>query len=464
MPVLIQNFRCAQMPELKIIGVSSTTQASVKYLVLASQVIGFSTGKSSRSALSVLHNFIQSTPAMSQGGDLATAFQKGETNAMIYTHHIHNGVHPSYFFTIEGVEETLRSLPNQLEDAHQRFRELFDAFRTSASSTFNLDTANEGQPAEYDDDLNEGRDLDIVPKIVDREWCYRFALQSEREKSELKLQVKDAELEIVKTKYDANKKVSTAELKAKDAEMEKERAKHEADRMRWEMEKLQSKMSRVRENRRPESGKDRHDTESDEEGVPTGPVARKSDRPRKLKAKLSHFAQMRVVGWNNDLPGVNFFADLPDDVDAPEVCGELPTFPVGDLIARLVNGPSDECPDNKQFVMALHYKGRRASKQALLDSIIVKEAYGVEADGVQYLCLVLYKNNGRRMSTVANAFYDGGIVPRNAMPERILDPRTGGVHHISVFKVAGLTDDPVLTMLKKPNYTKWRWFNTKWGK
>ena len=418
--------------------------------------------KSRRAASAPMHAFFESKK-MENGGDLRTAMMKGPLTSTVYTHPLgpNGGGTASYFVSLEGVKLIMDELPNQDENARTMYRNLFEEFlgdQSKAAASIQLATPEQCAGQLDDDDMmNESKEVDIIPRVLDREWCYRFALQSEREKSELKLQVKDAELEIVKTKYDANKKVSTAELKAKDAEMEKERAKHEADRMRWEMEKLQSKMSRVRENRRPESAK--NDTESDEERVP---VARKSDKPRKLKVKLSHFAQICVFEWDNDHPGVNFFADLPDD--APGVFAEPPTFSVNELIARMVNGPSNESPDNKQFVMALHYKGRRASKQALLDSCTVKEAYGVEADGVQYLCLVLYKNNGRRMATVANAFYESGIVPRNVVPERIVDPRTGGFHHISVFKVAGMTDDPVMTMLKKPNYTKWRWFNTKWGK
>ena len=135
MSVVIRNFTCAQMPEMKIIG-ASTSRTSVKYFVHASRVVGLLTGKNARAALNAFHNFIESRPDMSQGGNLAAAFQKGETDAMMYTYYTHNGVHPSYFFTVEGVKETLRGFPNQLEDVHRRFCQLFQAFDENPASVF----------------------------------------------------------------------------------------------------------------------------------------------------------------------------------------------------------------------------------------------------------------------------------------------------------------------------------------
>ena len=367
---------------------------------------------------------------------------------------MHKGTHPSYFFTVEGVEETLRSLPNQVEDMRQKFRELFDAYRASASSTFNLDTSGEDQSVD-DEDAGEGQELDIIPKNIDRDWCYRFALQTERqkasvildaekEKSELKLQMKDAKLE-----------VKDAEMKAKIAEMETAAAKHATEKAQWELKCLQDK-TRMRETHRRDE--DQHRTESDEEGPM---AARKTDKLRKLKSKLSYFARMSTSDWDNELPGVNFFVELPDDGPVVEEFDDVPppVCPADKLIVRMVNG--HEKPDSKQFIMAIFYKGKRTSKQALINSFMVKEAYGVESDGLQFLCLILYVNNGRRMKDIASVLYNNGILPHNVTPEPI--PGSDEPHHISVFRVSAVTNDPVLTMLKKPSLTKWKWFNTKWG-
>ena len=453
MPVIVQNFRCSQVPELKIVGICNTP---VKHFPHATQIIGLLTGKSSRAASTALQNFIRDSeePKMRIGGDLATEYQNGSMDAMIYTHYMHKGTHPSYFFTVEGVEETLRSLPNQVEDMRQKFRELFDAYRASASSTFNLDTSGEDQSVD-DEDAGEGQELDIIPKNIDRDWCYRFALQTERqkasvildaekEKSELKLQMKDAKLE-----------VKDAEMKAKIAEMETAAAKHATEKAQWELKCLQDK-TRMRETHRRDE--DQHRTESDEEGPM---AARKTDKLRKLKSKLSYFARMSTSDWDNELPGVNFFVELPDDGPVVEEFDDVPppVCPADKLIVRMVNG--HEKPDSKQFIMALFYKGKRTSKLALIDSFMIKEAYGVESDGLQFLCLILYVNNGRRMKDIASVLYNNGILPHNVTPEPI--PGSDEPHHISVFRVSAVTNDPVLTMLKKPSLTKWKWFNTKWG-
>ena len=184
MPVVIQNFRCARIPELKIIGIGTNP---INYLAHATQVVGLLTRKSIRTASTALQNFIRDSEEarMRNGGDLETMYQSGDMDAMIYTH---SGTNPSYFFTIEGVEETLRSLPNQVEDTRQRFRELFEAYRASASSTFNLDMSNDELPLdEGDEDERDATGSDDLAALVPRSMLFDVRLQSYIKQTEAQL-------------------------------------------------------------------------------------------------------------------------------------------------------------------------------------------------------------------------------------------------------------------------------------
>ena len=177
MAFIVQKYRCAQSPELNIIGVGSSP---VKYLIHASQVVGTLTGKGTPSAsLHAMHAFFRSADGarMQNGGDIETAYRAGDMGAMVYTHYYHSGHNPSYFMTLDGVKETLRSLPNQIEDVGRKFRDLFDSFRDDAPSSFNLDTGDEGQTINCftDEEVQEPAEgIALVP----RSMLYDVRLQS----------------------------------------------------------------------------------------------------------------------------------------------------------------------------------------------------------------------------------------------------------------------------------------------
>jgi hypothetical protein len=95
--------------------------------------------------------------------------------------------------------------------------------------------------------------------------------------------------------------------------------------------------------------------------------------------------------------------------------------------------------------------------------VIVKEAYGVKANGLQYLCLVFYQKSSCAIKTVTSVLYRTGILPRTVVPELMVSGKKTDAsqqnlhHHVSVFKAGGKTDDPVLAMIKKPSLGKWSW-------
>lgn len=181
----------------------------------------------------------------------------------------------------------------------------------------------------------------------------------------------------------------------------------------------------------------------------------RSNRPTKLNCNESHFAQLCSVYWSNDQPEVNMFIRLPDDEggdDAPQQ--EAPSH----LRVRLARGIDPLYSSSARLcIMAFFYQGSRVRKQTLVRSSVVKEAYGVEVDGIQYLCLVLFHKNRCEMRAMPDLVYGNGLLPRGVVP--LFVPGSLQCHHISVFKKEVETDDPVLAMLKRPNPTKWKWFS-----
>jgi hypothetical protein len=87
----------------------------------------------------------------------------------------------------------------------------------------------------------------------------------------------------------------------------------------------------------------------------------------------------------------------------------------------------------------------------------IKEAYGVEGDdGVQYVCVVLFKRSGMPLSNASTLPYALGLLPTTVLAEKI----QGRGYHLAVYKAGLETDDPVLKMLKRPSPDKWFWHSS----
>ena len=186
MACIIQKFQCTQSPDLNIIGVGSNP---VKFLVRAPQVVGTLIGKDTPSAsLHAMHTFFRSAEGarMQIGGDIETAYRAGDMGAMVYTHYYYSGRNPSYFMTLDGVRETLRSLPNQIEPVAHKFRELLDSFSDGSSSSFNLDTRDVGETMDHDED-EEIHEPASGGALVPRSMLSDVRLQSYMKQTEAQL-------------------------------------------------------------------------------------------------------------------------------------------------------------------------------------------------------------------------------------------------------------------------------------
>ena len=179
--------------------------------------------------------------------------------------------------------------------------------------------------------------------------------------------------------------------------------------------------------------------------------------------KQTLFSKLCCVAHNNFDPYVDFFVDLPHDHEVRNEQQQI--FKRVPLVVRMAGDPNNGeisriCKDNKFHVLALAYKGDRLTRQQLHEAKVIREAHGVERNGLQFICLVLDHAHGRRIPSIGNALYDLKLLPSSITPERIEAQHPGDDwRHISVLKTRVVTNDPVLTELKAPNGSKWRWIS-----
>jgi hypothetical protein len=489
MSFIIQNFSCAQIHGLYIIGINS---APPKYFVHARQCVGFLTGKFRSGAGHAFHAFVKNS-GMRNGGDLMTAYQNGDTDAMIYTHYIHPGSNPSYFFTMEGVEELLLGLPGQVDAMNQKFRELYDAYRSSSSSTFNLDTNGSVDDVEDFDD-----DLGVVP--CSSAWKHQFqsftkyadlAIEAVREsaleKGKVEIERLKGELALEKMKNslyakDAEVQKEKEELAKKNDRINSERAAFEAEKAKWENERMlqgNAKVSRNDDGRRVDNSMyslnfdprtmgypgasgnfsqrfnqhgANHGIGQSSAGDPeqfNSAMAAATGKKQKRPVK-TFFSEIISTCLDNSAHGVNDFIDMPDDIGNPALCDTESPFP--NLIVHTANGILQQ-PGTRYHIIAFYHDGMRVSKHALRSLESAKEAYGVEIDGFHCLCIVLLKSYAYTFEHLAKIPYR--ILPRSSgigLTSLRVSPR-----HVSVLTSPATTDDPVIGMLKQPCARKWKW-------
>jgi hypothetical protein len=102
------------------------------------------------------------------------------------------------------------------------------------------------------------------------------------------------------------------------------------------------------------------------------------------------------------------------------------------------------------------YKGPTISERQLKKSDFIKEAYGVEVDGVHFVCVVLFKRFAQQISNATTLPYAFGLLPCTLMVDLI----PGRDYHLTLYKAGIRTDDPVLVMLKRPSNDKWCWHSS----
>jgi len=168
------------------------------------------------------------------------------------------------------------------------------------------------------------------------------------------------------------------------------------------------------------------------------------------------FALLMSTSWDNEGDaGVNSFSrltiyDNPDDVREP-----ITLMP--QLESRLLAGPSTAANDQNSNVtyrsFGICYRGPAISAKTLQKGHFIKEAYGVEVDGVHHVCFICFKRYGRYLDSISTAPYAFGVLPCTIVADMI----PGRDYQLAVYKTSIETDDPVLEALKRPSMDKWFW-------
>ena len=458
MSVKVNKFHCPQLPNLTIIGIEGSP---IDYFAHATQVIGILLNKQSRKSSTLAKNSFfnsQEGKQMRHGGEICAAFQRGPLDAMVYSYRLHSGGRggPSDFVSLSGIRKILDTLPNQDEDRKLKYRSLFEECLDHVQVGCKLEAATEEHCAEEDDEI-----MDEAEEIF-TESCFYQEMQvspfmlvvSEKKRLQDQLKFEQERTAVERTRLEHERKMH-------DLKIQNLRAEWEIERLRIERDDLIAKVARFSE--------DSHRAHPLRTDINENPPSF-SFKLCKLNSAVSHFCKLYSSQWNNNVHGVNYFADLQDDFPGNGNINEVNqgsgidqegfdpgssvVVRMAETVSGVVFGPG---PDGKHHCFAFRYKGNRITKQALDNAkIALKEAYGVESNGMQYLCVVLYKSHGRRMSTVATVPY---LLLSNSIILEPIETSDGRLHHITVFKTQVVTNDPLLAKLKEPCNHKWKWHN-----
>ena len=159
--------------------------------------------------------------------------------------------------------------------------------------------------------------------------------------------------------------------------------------------------------------------------------------------------------WPESVAGVNRWVDLESLDDDNEIIPSGPVAPISELKHTLPKARGDlGKPETKYHVVGFQYKGPRITLKALQDQAgLVKEAYGVEREGVQFMILVLKKERGVRADCCCMLPYRLRLIPQWIL-----------ITDVRLFKKqeTPFIDDPILDAIKAPAETetpKWIWYN-----
>ena len=185
-------------------------------------------------------------------------------------------------------------------------------------------------------------------------------------------------------------------------------------------------------------------------------MAKKADAMQH-EARVSIFCSLNSCTWPNSHPGVNRFVTLTDQGLDDSWRGNLDAYLAKHTGRRF---KADGRGDIKYHAFGFHYRGDPISPKHLEESGKIKEAYGVEHDGVQFVFLTLFRAHGCRRTMIPTLPYVLGLIPESVQVEAI----PGREFHFSVYKskMTG-TDDFILEHLKRPSDDKWHFAHSSVG-
>ena len=177
--------------------------------------------------------------------------------------------------------------------------------------------------------------------------------------------------------------------------------------------------------------------------------------PKKIHARDTMFAKQISDFWDNDDAGVNSFVKL-SDVGVPSSVVWEPITKMPELVVKLLSN-GQPVAGTKHRVFGFSYCGPSIiTETSLKKTDWIKEAYGVEEDGVQYVCIVLFNSASVLLSFVPTLPYMLGLLPSTIVAETV----AGRDYQLAVYRTGVSTDDPILRMLKRPSTAKWLWHSS----
>ena len=485
----VNRLHCEQLPGVAILGTGGWgTGMRREHLIHAHQFTGLlKRNMDRRSSSKVFHAFLASddgkTIRESDGGDLLNAMQNLPPRAlksMMYTYRLkkHGGGFSSVFVTLDGAKEIMNKLPFADETVKNRLKEVFAGY-LNPYSTGGLLSFVEATPEQcaqdgLDDDemtadanhdttttpaggswVSSGEDnggrsstttTAVIPQYMWRDLyestatqrVLRARLEAEMEKARAVSSVRTMEVEMAKKELTCFKESAAKDLQIAKLQMQLELAEAK-EKLRTEFE---------------QKGRPERDQQRDK-------VQRRVAGTLRMHARDTVFSRLVSVFWNNndknrgETTGVNNFIRLTTSSSNHGGRSQEEEEPMPRLLVNCekIAGVSENFL-HRSFGFC--YKGQPMISEETLQRSKqhIKEVYGVEGDdGVQYVCVVLFKCSGMQLSNASTLPYALGLLPTIVLAEKI----QGRGYHLAVYKAGIETDDPVLAMLKRPSPDKWFW-------
>jgi hypothetical protein len=461
----VVRLRCVQLPGVAILGISRPDKQT-EYVAHAMQFVGYLKGTADRRACSrVFHALLGSDSGRKlkeqDGGGLLTAVQNGELKQMMYSYHIvprGGGGSPSTFVTVEGMKEIMNVLPDADETIKHKLREVFFDYINHPLSggldSLSFADATPEQCARDDADevmeeittgaCSPGNESSMV--VTQKMWfdarLSSFESSAEKKVLEAQLQAKDYMLsasESMKIAEVAKERVEK-ELAQKELVHAKESASKDIQIARLQM---QMELAEEKAKLRAEFEAGRLERDEGRDKVRRLGLT-------KLNPKEVFFARLISTIWGNDIAGVNSFSKKMATHDS-NVLPPEPITVMPQLIAHSSGGSVGSFFMHRAFGFC--FRGSAISEETLQKFDYIKEAFGVEVGGIQFVCIVFFKSASRQRFLTSTLPYAVGLLPCTTMVEQI----PGRNYHLAVYNAGVATDDPVLEQLKKPSASKWFW-------
>jgi hypothetical protein len=464
---------CEQLTGVAILG-TGDSGASREYVVHAQQFVGLLKGNMDKRFCSKAFNaFIESEAGCrlkgDTGGDLVSALQNGSLEKMMYTHRLNpQGGLPSMFLTVKGIKEVMRCLPHVEEAEKSRLKDVFAHYLDQPGCrplTFLPATPEQCAKDDADEVIGEAFTEGCARSTVGnasivvshQTWfdmnMFEVKFAADKRVLEARLEAKDSVIASKDSVMAANDSLKAAEIAKERAEKEmaqkelvhvKEAAEKDARIAQLQMKlELTEEKARLRAEfmaSRVERNEERDKVQRTTTGV-----------KKKIHARDTMFAKQISDFWDNDDADVNSFVKLSDR-GVPS-SGNINNMP--ELVVKLFAG-GQAVVGTKQRVFGFCFRGPAITETSLKKTDLIKEAYGVEEDGVQYVCIVLYKSVSQPLSAFPTLPYTLQLLPCTLVADTV----AGRDYQLAVYRTGVSSDDPVLRMLKRPSSEKWLWHSS----